>query len=298
MERYKNIKSNFKMKKIINLSLPLFILLFFCTCRKECCQDTSNPKCENYDPCYGKKTANFGFTFGSQWGTEEYFLGIKNYVHDKDSIIKNNNRLIFTAHSIYDSVIWKLGSETIVSKSFVRGFRNVPEGYYQCQMIGFRAKQTCIKNDDGIDTVVKRWYMMPIPKLPIIGKFKVLFSGSKDSSIVEVLPWETYKYYIGNYPNGYYELEIREKNVNTGHITLVNFLNDGDTTSSRDFIESSQIFSGHWMVFNDQGRSNCPQKGFFSLNNYKVTSEFTTYIIDKVGNAIYTKHSFKGRKLN
>jgi hypothetical protein len=289
------------MLKIIKLTLALFVVLFFSTCKKECCLDPTNPECENYDPCYGKKTANFGFTFGSQWGTEEYFLGIKNYVHDKDSIIKNNNRLIFTAHSIYDSVIWKLGSETIVSKSFVRGFSNVPEGYYQCQMIGFRAKQACIKNDGGIDTVVKRWYMMPIPKLPIIGKFKVLFSGSKDSSIVEVLPWETYKYYIGNYPNGYYELEIREKNVNTGHITLVNFLNEGDTTASRDFIKSSQIFSGHWMVFNDAPQVDIPSQGYFNfINTSYVSAKYKQYyfIPNSNGEVAYKDYSFKGRKIN
>jgi hypothetical protein len=292
------------MKNTMTNNLNIFcffalaLLLAMGSCRKKKCYDPTNRDCENYDPCYGKKTANFGFTFGSQWGTEEYFLGIKNYVHDKDSLFGNKERLKFTAHSIYDSVKWKLGSEIITEKSFVRIFRDVPEGYYQCQMIGYRAKQSCIINDDGVDTVVKRWYMMPIPKLPIIGKFKVLFSGAKDSSIVEVLPWETYKYYRGIYPNGYFELEIREKNTNSGHITLVNFLNDGDTTASGDFIEASQIFSGHWMVFNDQGNTKSPLKGFFNLNNNMVTAEYSTYIIDKNAKAIYTKHSFKGRKLN
>jgi hypothetical protein len=286
------------MLKIIKLTLALFVVLFFSTCKKDCCQDPTNSLCENYDPCYGKRTANFGFTFGSQWGTEDYFLGIKYYVHDKDSIIKNNNRLIFTAHSIYDSVIWKLGSETIVSKSFVRGFRNVPEGYYQCQMIGFRAKQTCIKNDDGIDTVVKRWYMMPIPKLPIIGKFKVLFSGSKDSSIVEVLPWETYKYYIGNYPNGYFKIDIKEKNTNSGHITLVNFLNNGDTTSSHDLIGYKPIFSGNWIVFNDNGFDDVPLKGYFNVQGTKVYAKyFTEKFKVFTTEVIVTQHEFKGRKI-
>jgi hypothetical protein len=277
----------------------LALVLALGSCRKKKCYDPTNRDCENYDPCYGKKTANFGFTFGSQWGTEEYFLGIKNYVHNKDSLFGNKERLKFTAHSIYDSVKWKLGSEIITEKSFVRIFRDVPEGYYQCQMIGYRAKQSCIINDDGVDTVVKRWYMMPIPKLPIIGKFKVLFSGAKDSSIVEVLPWETYKYYRGIYPNGYFELEIREKNTNSGHITLVNFLNDGDTTASRDFILSSQIFSGHWMVFNDQAAADkCPEKGYFSLVNNSVVAEYSAYFFDKNGKVIDIKYSFKGRKLN
>jgi hypothetical protein len=287
------------MLKIIKLTLALFAVLFFNSCKKDClpCQDPTNPKCGNYDPCYGKKTANFGFTFGSQWGTEEYFLGIKNYVHDKDSVFVNKERFKFTAHSIYDSVIWKLGSETIVSKSFVRIFSNVPEAFYQCQMIGYRAKQACIKNDDGIDTVVRRWYMMPIPKLPIIGKYKVLFDGYKDSSIVEVLPWHTYKYYVGIYPNGYFKIDIKEKDTNSGHITLVNFLNDGDTIASHDFIFTGQIFSGNWMVFNDKGIEI--YNGYLNLNKINhVNAEYYYSTITQNSEVKITKFSFKGRKIN
>ncbi len=53
-----NPKPHTTMLKIIKLTLALFVVLFFSTCKKECCQDPSNPKCENYDPCYGKKNIN------------------------------------------------------------------------------------------------------------------------------------------------------------------------------------------------------------------------------------------------
>jgi hypothetical protein len=49
------------MKEIIKLTLALFVVLFFNSCRKECCQDPTNPKCENYDPCYGKTRINTNF---------------------------------------------------------------------------------------------------------------------------------------------------------------------------------------------------------------------------------------------
>jgi hypothetical protein len=50
------------MLKIIKLTLALFLVVFFSTCKKDCpCQDPSNPKCENYDPCYGKKRINANF---------------------------------------------------------------------------------------------------------------------------------------------------------------------------------------------------------------------------------------------
>jgi hypothetical protein len=49
------------MLKIIKLTLALFVVVFFSTCKKDCCQDPSNPKCENYDPCYGKTRINADF---------------------------------------------------------------------------------------------------------------------------------------------------------------------------------------------------------------------------------------------
>ena len=52
------------MKNSITTALiALFAIVFFSTCKKEkpSCQDPSNPSCENYDPCYGKKTINTFF---------------------------------------------------------------------------------------------------------------------------------------------------------------------------------------------------------------------------------------------
>jgi hypothetical protein len=269
------------------------------SCKKCECQDVSNPDCENYDPCYGKYTANFGFTYGSQWVTPESFFGIENYVHDKDSILQNNNRIKFTAHKIYDSVVWKLGSETITNKSFVRIFNNVKEGYYSCTMVGHRAKQDCIAGDDGIDTITKRWYMMPLSKMPIIGKYKVLFVGARDSTIVQVQAWDSYKHWSGIFPDVTSYVEVKATNVNTGHITLINFYNDEDTTASFDFINSSQMFSGHWMVFNDDPRTNIPSQGSFSLNsNNEVVARFKKYYFKyNPTQVLFNEYSFKGRKL-
>ena len=55
------------MKKILNKTLFGLMLVSFGTstwnCKKEkpSCQDPTNPDCENYDPCYGKKTINTFF---------------------------------------------------------------------------------------------------------------------------------------------------------------------------------------------------------------------------------------------
>jgi len=270
------------------------------SCKKDKCNDPTNPDCENYDPCFEKKTINYGFTFGTQWNTPESFFDTLNYIHVRDSLFINNNRIRFTAHSEYDSVVWNLGSETIRENSFVRIFNNAPEGYYYCKMIGFRAKQPCLPNDDGIDTIVKRWYMMPIPKLPIMGKFKVLFKGADDSSIVEILPWNTAKFWTGVYPNQTSRLEIYEKESNSGYITLVNFLNNGDTTASNDLQSIyGQMISGHWLILNDKGGKNTPIKGYFKLANNLVEAKYRIFNYKPfTSETVYTDLEFKGRKID
>ncbi|MDP2175232.1 MAG: hypothetical protein Q8K70_04905 [Bacteroidota bacterium] len=49
------------MKTSLKLTLAFFLVLFFSTCKKDCCQDPTNPECENYDPCYGKTRINSNF---------------------------------------------------------------------------------------------------------------------------------------------------------------------------------------------------------------------------------------------
>lgn len=51
-------------KKNIFLILGCLVILLpvlLQSCKKDKCQDPTNPKCENYDPCYGKKTINTFF---------------------------------------------------------------------------------------------------------------------------------------------------------------------------------------------------------------------------------------------
>ena len=48
--------------KILIFSLGFLGLLALQSCKEECpCDDPTNPNCDNYDPCYGKKpiTADF-----------------------------------------------------------------------------------------------------------------------------------------------------------------------------------------------------------------------------------------------
>lgn len=284
------------MKLIHLLIIGLFVVSIFSSCKRKC-YDKANPDCEDYDPCHGKSSANFGFSFGSQWVTIESFLGVQDYVHDKDSVLISDNRIRFTASSIYDSVVWKLGIETIKDKSFVRVFNAVPEGTYSCRMIGYRPKQSCIKNDDGIDTVVKQWYMMPLSNMPIVGRYKVLYKGATDSTTVEILPWETYVDYSGQLPNRTRRIVVVSKNVKTLDLTLVNCFNSTDTVSSREFISMSQMISGHWVVFNDNGPIDVPQKGFINLQGDVVSAKYSRKSYNENGEIYLRNYEFNGVKI-
>ena len=46
------------MKTLKLIIISLLVVFSFNSCKKNCCQDPTNPDCENYDPCYGKKRIN------------------------------------------------------------------------------------------------------------------------------------------------------------------------------------------------------------------------------------------------
>ncbi|MDP2174680.1 MAG: hypothetical protein Q8K70_02090 [Bacteroidota bacterium] len=83
------------MLKIIKLSLALFVLLFFSKCRKDCCQDPTNPKCENYDPKYGIPTADFTMRQSLRpYGWPDLKENIAEF---SDTIVTSNGGVLFTA---------------------------------------------------------------------------------------------------------------------------------------------------------------------------------------------------------
>jgi hypothetical protein len=83
------------MKTLLKLTLAMFVVLFFSTCKKECCQDPTNPECENYDPKYGIPTADFTIRQSLRpygWPDLE-----ENIAEFSDTIVIGNNGVLFTA---------------------------------------------------------------------------------------------------------------------------------------------------------------------------------------------------------
>jgi hypothetical protein len=103
------------------LSLSLIALLALGSCKKEKpCKDPSNPECENYDPCYGKKAPSADFIIG-QSAASPYF-GMKSYefISDDTMFAPFYWPIDFMAKEEGAKYEWKLGSETITSKRFTR----------------------------------------------------------------------------------------------------------------------------------------------------------------------------------
>lgn len=107
------------MKKLIYLSILFFM---YNSCCKEKCQDSSNPECSNYDPCfkYPKRAADFKIydNPGSAPWYWQYF--------EYDTFYATS--MLFVADYPEESGVeytWKIGSETLNGKSVTRD--NFPE---------------------------------------------------------------------------------------------------------------------------------------------------------------------------
>jgi hypothetical protein len=143
------------MLKIIKLTLALFVVLFFNSCRKECCQDPTNPKCENYDPCNGVTKANADFTIGE-------FLGDLRYSDtmftEADTVYASNTTCFVPKHE-NDSFIWILGAEEVRSKTLCRSHFPVNRDI-SVTLITVK-NSPCLNGKKQRDTITKRFHTVP-----------------------------------------------------------------------------------------------------------------------------------------
>jgi hypothetical protein len=136
------------MKKLIFLLLILPYILNSC---KDCCEDASNPECENYDPCFNYPSANADF------GIYE-LLG--DYESETDTVY-NFNKVLFKPKNKQDKVTWLLGEETISINELIR--ENYPPGYIEVTMMAEMNPNSCRSTDQQNDTLTKRFYVVQIP---------------------------------------------------------------------------------------------------------------------------------------
>jgi hypothetical protein len=175
------------MLKVIKLTLALLVVLFFNSCKKECppCQDPTNPKCENYNPCLSKKPVTADFQIG-QVASAAYNHNSEKYrkAFFVDSIFPKRCAISFRAEEKDAKYTWYLGAEILDSKEITRVFSDLPLGKYTVTLIVEKIPDTlCFPNDDGKDTVTKNFYLVEYCDLNTTGYYKGVIDDSKDSVI-------------------------------------------------------------------------------------------------------------------
>jgi len=168
------------------MKYALIVLLCVLTfgCCKDKCQDPSNPDCENYNPCYGKKpvTAEIIIEQGNPLASDQS----KTWLAD-DSSIYIYGSLRFRCANPDFTCTWKLGAQTINEKAPYRVFD--AEGTYSVTLIVEGTPNTnCFPNDDGRDTITKLFKVICPDQALICKPLKGVFNDApNDSTVIQII---------------------------------------------------------------------------------------------------------------
>ncbi len=250
------------LKYFFGISL-LVSMHFMQSCKDECpCIDETNPKCDNYNPCWNKKPVSADFEISQQAR-----IIYPSYVGNWHPDIKFFRDLIgfkptgFNKDDTTVKYTWLLGSEVIHDFMFVRDFvdtKQTGEKNIPITLIVEREPNIdCFPLDDGKDTVVKYIKLVESGcEFLTLGDFKVLFEGDADSTIVRVQNWKLDQYgvYLDSCGGGYVQL-INFDNQKQGIDTIFNQNGAGSFNSKIWFYQSKtgegtygNLFNGYFYV--------------------------------------------------
>jgi hypothetical protein len=146
------------MKKTYRcLLLALVVIGLGVQCKKKC-TDPTNPECENYDPCSGKKPTSADFKIlevGDDRVTPRYAIA-----YETDTII--GDYTTFSAQAPGLEYRWEIGQGVYTDKQVSLDFNAVPNGATIPikLVVKNRAVDTkCFPSDNGMDSVVKNMYV-------------------------------------------------------------------------------------------------------------------------------------------
>lgn len=292
------------MKKHIQLALLLLLgigmLVSMHSCKKEKCNDPTNPDCENYDPCYGKSPVKAEIKIGRM----NTFLEVNGdpYFMNEDSIfcapgIENNSNFSqiwkqyigFRCPTPGVKTTWKLGAEIINDSFFARFFEEDKGimGKYQVSLIVEKEPDIkCFPFDDGKDTLVKTFEFVPNYELPIMGVYRVLFEGDSDSTTIEIRPWA---FKQGSWAEKNFEI-VSTKSI--GCMALINFRNSQDTFAHFNLRCS---YTGNRIQFGDEPETVSPSKGSVIIDNSNIEASY--WALNRIKDIPFKQYKFKGRKI-
>ncbi|MFN7312841.1 MAG: hypothetical protein ACK5UI_05095 [Bacteroidota bacterium] len=152
--------------KMHSYFLLLFILMSSMalqSCKDDECQDPRNPDCDNYNPCIDAQATSAAFTIKEASYVDIIEPELTDFLMDTDSCYMNSVFFEATQHDA-DSFIWQVGSEIeprYGKRINVQFPDNLRGTNFNVRLIVKRKPNTrCFPNDDGIDTVMRRFYFV------------------------------------------------------------------------------------------------------------------------------------------
>jgi len=274
----KHLKNNHN-KLVGFVLLSLAVLCSACSCKRDC-QDPTNPKCENYDPCYGKEKPSAKFVM-----EESNIELVNNGIWIADSVFYGT-RIRFGSqytNSKYKHT-WYVGTETFYTPVTPhRNFNSQPRPQYITisHVLEYTPNLQCFPEDDGKDSVAQQFRLIASlnDDFQTYGIYRGALNGSLDSFNVEVISVDI---------NG------QQAGFNTHHHNVfINFHNNGDSIRSTSGKIAGFLYNHHgYLVSNFSqvvGQIEVFANGTF-LWSYQATN---TWVL----NGDVQKHEFKGRKI-
>lgn len=187
--------------------LTLVLIIPFSSCDEDC-NDTTNPFCENYDPC----TVTNNVALNNFRTSANFKLYECIHCNWEDSMMRETDTIyggfvIFEAQQFHYSSTyeWKIGTDPTIfrEKSFQLDFSDF-QGKVEIQLIVRKEPSLCFSDDDGVDTLVKLLTVLgsiPDSLVTITGVFEGYDEDNPNQIYrIEHRPEPFYK--LKNFPNG------------------------------------------------------------------------------------------------
>lgn len=253
----------------------LAINLNSCKRDKEDCFDPTNPQCKNYDPCYGQKPVIADIELSQRYSP--FGSGEITTKYSDTGIIFPNSQIRFHCPIEGAKYTWTLGAETITSQTFERMFSRftVPVGEYTVKLtVEKDPNKNCFPADDGIDTYTKKFKIVPMCSLAILGLFKGKWDNlpQKDSGLISMRVFTSMNY-----------LDSCGEGASVFRFT--------NLTGNNDTLLGDYIYLSNTVMINDRISSMGLANGRFKIN-LQDSTVLMTYTVNNV------PFTFRGRRLS
>ena len=255
--------------------LALLSLIF--SCRKENkCTTVTNPKCNNYNPCYSVHSLSADFSIYENDCTVGPGQNDTSWHYYPTDTIYTNCATFTASDSTADSVRWTIGAGSYTARSFQLNFTGQRSQPIPIRLTVYKHRNSCYPTDDTVKTLTKTLYF-------------------------------TDSCYALNTYSGYYD----NNPLDTGTISIKTVLIPASGTLKAvpiliGFIPgcSDTLFSGgveyfYTCIYFDGYSGSCPlAEGslYYNRFNNTVLVQYKTVVTNPPSNTII--HNFNGLKIN